>query len=371
MTDRTCADCGADITGLHGNAKRCMECRFKVAPPSKRMCSNGCEKPAVAHGLCARCNVADVRRYGPRERLTPEERFWPKVDKAGPLPVKHPELGPCWIWLGKTTQQGYGLFSVDGDWVRASHFSWELVEDPLAEGVRLKFLCEVKACVRPDHMSPALPLDHPLRNERRDLVSLTPGSPAEDLAYWGALLDGEGYLGIRYVKDRPERPTGASRYIARLQLGMTDEALVRAFQTRFGTGKVCQHAATSRSGRPMYYTQVNGVPAAAIMTEVLPFLRLKRRQAELMIKLESEKRQPGLRTRCTGIYSYRRRDGRVVNRKRFATGQDHLDRWHGYFVEVRSLNRPGWDAEVPARPEQDDGAEVQDQVPVEPDLSLF
>ena len=29
-----------------------------------------------------------------------EERFWPKVDKNGPVPEPHPELGPCWVWTG-------------------------------------------------------------------------------------------------------------------------------------------------------------------------------------------------------------------------------------------------------------------------------
>lgn len=40
-----------------------------------------------------------------------EDRFWPRVDKHGPTPKHQPELGPCWVWLGKpNVRTGYGRF---------------------------------------------------------------------------------------------------------------------------------------------------------------------------------------------------------------------------------------------------------------------
>jgi len=344
MADRTCVDCGRDISGLHGNAKRCPGCRATLRPPSKRSCGNGCDAPVVAHDMCARCYVADVRKHGPYARLSAEDRFWLKVDKNGPTPEGKPELGPCWMWTGATHSGGYGNIFIDGHWVRAHHFAYELLAEPIPDGLRLRNVCGMRACVKPGHWELAMSVDDQARI-RRDILAPVPleGS-AGDLGYWGALLDGEGHLGIRKNKDRPDRPTGASRYIARVSVGMTDEQLVREFAARFRISAIVRHSATSRSERPMYYAEANGSGAARIMMEMLPHLRLKRRQAELIIMLEREKCQPGLRTRYTGTHVYRRANGTTVTRKKYATAQEHLDRWDGYFREVKSLNRQGRDA---------------------------
>jgi len=36
----------------------------------------------------------------------PEERFWKHVDKNGPIPPLHPELGNCWLWMGSFEGEG-------------------------------------------------------------------------------------------------------------------------------------------------------------------------------------------------------------------------------------------------------------------------
>ncbi len=38
-------------------------------------------------------------------------RFWPHVDKNGPLPSYDHTVGRCWIWTGALHVFGYGLFS--------------------------------------------------------------------------------------------------------------------------------------------------------------------------------------------------------------------------------------------------------------------
>ena len=339
MTDRTCTECGTDISDLHGNAKRCVECRTKLAPPSPRTCSNGCDAPVVGRGLCARCRVADVRLHGPAERLTPEDRFWGKVNKDGP---DHP-LGPCWLWTG-TIKKKYPLFFVDGAWVRAYRFAYELLVEAIPPEKRARRVCDVDACVNPAHVEVMVSVKEQAAMRREIIAPPVPVGSAPDLAYWGALLDGEGHLGIRMNRDRADRPTGASKYIARLGLGMTDERLVREFATRFGI-KTVQVVEAARypersANLDSYRAEVDGAGAARILSEVMPFLRLKHRQAELMIQLEQEKCQPGLRTRYTGTFPYRR-GGQTVYRKKYATGQEHLDRWHGYFEEVKRLNHGG------------------------------
>ena len=46
---------------------------------------------------------------------TPEQRFWEKVNKDGPVPEACPDLGCCWCWTGSLfTDSGYGQFWLDG-----------------------------------------------------------------------------------------------------------------------------------------------------------------------------------------------------------------------------------------------------------------
>lgn len=46
-----------------------------------------------------------------RKAVPIEDRFWPRVDKNGPVPPHNPELGPCWVWLGSpNVRTGYGRF---------------------------------------------------------------------------------------------------------------------------------------------------------------------------------------------------------------------------------------------------------------------
>lgn len=79
------------------------------------------------------------------KRGTPEERFWRHVIVAGPQ--------DCWLWTGASKGAGYGQFTVDGQTVLATHFSWELHNCPLPkDGTCVLHRCDVPACVNPDHL---------------------------------------------------------------------------------------------------------------------------------------------------------------------------------------------------------------------------
>jgi hypothetical protein len=43
-------------------------------------------------------------------RVPDDARFWPNVDKDGPIPAHCPDLGPCHLWTGNRDESGYGLF---------------------------------------------------------------------------------------------------------------------------------------------------------------------------------------------------------------------------------------------------------------------
>ena len=91
--------------------------------------------------------------FGPPVSGLPfEVRFWRKVNKNGPVPESRPDLGPCWLWLGGVTRDGYGK---TGNPTRLAHrVAYELVVGPIPEGLQIDHLCRERKCQRPTHMEP-------------------------------------------------------------------------------------------------------------------------------------------------------------------------------------------------------------------------
>jgi hypothetical protein len=79
-------------------------------------------------------------------------RFWSKVDKDGPVPAHRPELGPCWIWTAGHFDTGYGSFWMNGKSHGAHCVSLDIALGPSVEGLQSLHRCDVRPCVRPDHL---------------------------------------------------------------------------------------------------------------------------------------------------------------------------------------------------------------------------
>lgn len=76
-----------------------------------------------------------------------EDRFWAKVDMAGP--------GGCWLWTGALSS-GYGSFGVGRTSKYAHRIAYELVTGEDISGLDLdhRVTC-LKSCVNPAHLRPA------------------------------------------------------------------------------------------------------------------------------------------------------------------------------------------------------------------------
>lgn len=74
--------------------------------------------------------------------LTPEQRFWSKVEKSD----------GCWEWQGQRNRKGYGELSISSKWVKAHRYSWSLVNGQIADGLFVCHRCDNPCCVRPSHL---------------------------------------------------------------------------------------------------------------------------------------------------------------------------------------------------------------------------
>jgi hypothetical protein len=347
MSERTCCDCGTDISGMHGKAIRCPGCRVKKYPPSKALCRYRCGRPVDKGGLCKSCYWFDWKYGEGYALLTPEERFWREVNKDGPVPAEHPELGKCWVWTGGRSGGGYGTLPLKDGWTYAHKFAYELLCGPIPGKRSVIQMCGLKVCVNPAHLRAVAG-----QWSRRPLPVVAAHVTGEDMAYWAGIADGEGYFGIHPSKD----PDGRFRsFEARFILHMTHKPTVEGFAEAFGLKAVPSPYQGNLSVLPIYEAVAYCTNAAALVTALLPRLRIKRPQAEILLRLENEKRDPGLRTKAGALHTRNMRDGRVISRRASSYAQEHLERWFGYYVEVRGLNRPGRAIDFgPAWPGQDD-----------------
>jgi hypothetical protein len=141
--------------------------------------------------------------------------FWSRVNKDGP--TVRPELGPCWLWLGRPDRGGYGRLTSRG--ILAHRYAWEQQNGPIPTGSHhgttcVLHRCDNPICVRPEH--------------------LFLGTHADNmLDMYAKKRDGDGRRGLNNGVHRyPDRyPRGEARPEAKLT-----EAQVRAMRAEHEAG---------------------------------------------------------------------------------------------------------------------------------------
>lgn len=107
--------------------------------------------------------------------------------------------------------------------------------------------------------------------------------PDTTLAWLGALIDGEG--SIMLINRSRSRGQG---FYWRPQVGIynTDTRLMEALKDRVGTGSVYAHTRTPKENqkKTSYRWNLNATQIRALLPSVLPWLILKKEQAELLLE---------------------------------------------------------------------------------------
>jgi hypothetical protein len=77
----------------------------------------------------------------------PSQRFWGLVAVVD-------EPGACWLWIGGTDGDGYGVFYVSPDrgHVKAPRYVFEMTTGERPGDLCVCHHCDTPACVRPSHL---------------------------------------------------------------------------------------------------------------------------------------------------------------------------------------------------------------------------
>lgn len=67
---------------------------------------------------------------------------------------------PCWVWAGRLDHHGYGKMVRGGKYLKAHRVSFEQRVGPIPAGYDVHHRCEVKECVRPEHLLALTPDEH-------------------------------------------------------------------------------------------------------------------------------------------------------------------------------------------------------------------
>ncbi|GAI54865.1 unnamed protein product, partial [marine sediment metagenome] len=101
------------------------------------------------------------------------------------------------------------------------------------------------------------------------------------LAYTAGIMDGEGCIGL--YKEKAAHYNLGYNLIVRVQIANTQEWLIRWLQMQFG-GYITHQYDERGNRKPLWQWRIAARKAAEFLKLILPYLYLKRSQAEIAIQ---------------------------------------------------------------------------------------
>jgi hypothetical protein len=193
-----------------------------------------------------------------------QARFWSKVNKNGPTVAHMPTN--CWLWTSAVVPvTGYGSFTLIGNKRVDVHvYSWQLHNGTIPNDLWVLHHCDVKLCLRPNHLYLGTPKDNSrdmmargqIATGERNGKHTHPESTPRGDQHWAHLhpeciLRGIANPSAKLTEDQvrqiraeftaiPRQPDGRLKYGALAPIARqfnVDPALI----TRIGLGKVWRH----------------------------------------------------------------------------------------------------------------------------------
>lgn len=112
------------------------------------------------------------------------------------------------------------------------------------------------------------------------------------LAYLAGVLDSDGTIGVKRntYSVRVIGDSGQPSYSERIHIRQVERAALELFSERFG-GNIGITDPSAKRGRPLWNWGQTDRKAAATLTALLPYLRIKRAQAENCLALRAAKEE--------------------------------------------------------------------------------
>lgn len=118
--------------------------------------------------------------------------------------------------------------------------------------------------------------------------------PSEiEKAWFAGFLDGEGYIGIVLQSPHKNRPRESPIYRLFVEIDSTYLPALERVRAIWGVGNIKPYYRRNQNPKwnPAWRWQVGANLASSILDSVLPYLCVKRRQAEVAIAFQSRKRK--------------------------------------------------------------------------------
>lgn len=166
--------------------------------------------------------------------------------------------------------------------------------------------------------------------------------PPELAAYLAGAMDSDGSIGVRrstYAK----RVTGDARapvYSERIVLKQVTPEIPTLLKETFGGSLMLQSGSAVR-GRPLYYWEATNQVASSALAVLLPYLRIKRQQAENCLALRASKDRPRSEThvlRAPAMSNARWGETMIARRE---VSSATLAERESIYLRAKELNRVG------------------------------
>jgi hypothetical protein len=166
-----------------------------------------------------------------------------------------------------------------------------------------------------------------------------------DIAYIAGIVDGEGCVRIKKTKAYKCQGRTTPGYHASIQIRMVNEEAIRFIAETMG-GWYFRQKPSVKTGKPLYCWSMSDQKAEDALRLLLPFLRVKRRQAEAVIRLrEIQKDSQKHRIKVTGYRNFPNKYGTQRTVANMSLSDEYIEKCEVLFLEIKGLNKVGRESE--------------------------